>query len=190
MTTDTARLSVPLLTAETAEPAAAAQMRETQAKLGFVPNMYGQMAHLPALLATYLSGYDAFRKEAGFTPAEQETVFLAVSGVTGCAYCTAAHSMLAEKMSRVPADSIAALRAGTPLPDAKLNALAAFTRAMMASHGQPSAAEVAAFLAAGYTPRHAFGVILAIGVKTFSNYTNRLTGTPLDGVFAGHAVAA
>jgi alkylhydroperoxidase family enzyme len=98
--------------------------------------------------------------------------------------------MLAEKMSRVPADSIAALRAGTVLPDVKLNALATFTRAMMASHGQPTPAEVEAFHAAGYTPRHAFGVILAIGVKTFSNYTNRLTGTPLDGVFAGYALAA
>jgi len=33
--------------------------------------MYAGRANLPALLATYRFGYDKFRKEAGFSPAEQ-----------------------------------------------------------------------------------------------------------------------
>lgn len=159
-----------------------------KAKLGFVPNMYGYMAKLPPVLAGYLSTYDAFRTQAGFTPAEQETVFLTVSRVNGCTYCTAAHSMLADKKSGVPADSLAALRAGTALPDAKLQALAAFTEAMVVSRGNPGKAAVDAFRAAGYEEKHVLGVVLAIACKTFSNYVNHLAGTPVDAVFAAYKV--
>ena len=68
-------------------------------QVGFIPNMYANMAHAPAVLNTYLTGYDLFRKESGLSSAEQEVVFLAVSKTNGCTYCTAAHSMIAEKMS-------------------------------------------------------------------------------------------
>lgn len=115
--------------------------------------------------------------------------FLAISLANGCDDCAAAHSMLAEKVSKLPADSLAALRAGRPPPDPKLDALARFTRLMVETRGQPGRADVDAFLAAGYTPRHVFGVILAMGVKTYSNLTNHLAGTELDTVFAGHALA-
>lgn len=183
-------LDLPMLTAETAEPAAAALLEGARAKLGFVPNMYGYMAHSPELLKAYLSGYADFRSGAGFTPPEQETVFLTISIANGCDYCAAAHSMLAEKVSKLPADSLAALRAGKPLPDAKLQALAAFTRVVVEKRGLPAPADVDAFLKAGYTPRHALGVVLALSVKILSNYVNHMVDTPLDAVFAGHAVAA
>lgn len=159
-----------------------------KAKLGFLPNMYGYMAKLPPVLAGYLSTYDAFRSQAGFTPAEQETVFLTISRVNGCTYCTAAHSMIADKMSGVPADSLAALRAGDPLPDARLQALATFTEAMVLSRGNTGRTAVDDFLAAGYTEQNVLGVVLAIACKTFSNYVNHLGGTPVDDVFAPYKV--
>jgi AhpD family alkylhydroperoxidase len=148
------------------------------------------MAHLPDLLGAYLSGYENFRANAGFTPPEQEVVFLTISLANGCDYCVAAHSMLADKISKVPAGSLAALREGRTLPDAKLEALRAFTDAMVESRGEPGRDAVDAFLAAGFEPRHVFGIILAIGVKTFSNYTNHLTGTEVDKAFAAHTKAA
>ncbi|MFZ5749716.1 MAG: carboxymuconolactone decarboxylase family protein [Pseudomonadota bacterium] len=175
-------------TLETASGEAQTLLAGAKVKLGFVPNMYGYMGKLPPVLAGYLSTYDAFRSQAGFTPAEQETVFLTVSRVNGCAYCTAAHSMIADKRSGVPADSLAALRSGKPLPDAKLQALAAFTEAMVVKRGNPGKAAIDAFLAAGYTEQHALGVVLAIACKTFSNYVNHLAGTPVDAVFAAYKV--
>lgn len=183
-------LNVPRLAPETAEGKAKDLLAGAQKKLGFLPNMYGYMAQVPELLEAYLSAYAGFRAGAGFTPPEQEVVFLAVSQANGCDYCVAAHSMLAEKMSKVPPDSLAALRAGAALPAEKLDALATFARAMVESRGRPSRDEVGAFLTAGYTERHVFGVILAIGVKTFSNYTNHLTGTEIDPAFANYALAA
>lgn len=183
-------LNLPMLTPETAEPEAAALLRGAQESIGFVPNMYGYMAQVPELLEAYLAAYAGFRSGAGFTPPEQEVVFFAISAVHGCDYCVAAHSMLAAKVSKVPADSLAALRGGRKLPDAKLEALAVFTRAMVTSRGLPGQAAIDAFLAAGFSERHVLGIILAIGVKTFSNYTNHLAGTALDPAFADHAVAA
>jgi uncharacterized peroxidase-related enzyme len=183
-------LNVPMLTPETAEGRSKDLLEGAKKKLGFLPNMYGYMGHAPELLEAYLTAYAGFREGAGFTPPEQEVVFLAVSLANGCDYCAAAHSMIAEKKSGVPADSLAALREGRTLPDAKLDALATFTRAMVNSRGMPSKADVQAFLDAGYTQRHVFGIILAIGVKTYSNYTNHLTGAEIDAIFAGHRLAA
>lgn len=186
--TRTALLDMTPETLDTATGEAQALLAGAKAKLGFLPNMYGYMAKLPPVLAGYLSTYDAFRTQAGFTPAEQETVFLTISRVNGCTYCTAAHSMLADKKSGVPAEDLAALRAGEDLPDPKLQAVARFTEAMVLSRGNPGKAAVDAFLAAGYGERQVLGVVLAIACKTFSNYVNHLAGTPVDAVFADYKV--
>lgn len=171
-------------TIETATGETHAMLAGAKARLGFLPDMYRYMAKLPPVLAGYLSSYDAFRSQAGFTPAEQETVFLTISRINGCTYCMAAHTMIATRRSGVPADSLAALRAGETLPDTKLQAVAAFTEAMVVSRGRPEQAAVDAFLAAGYGEQQVLGVVLAIACKTFSNYVNHLAGTPIDPEFA------
>lgn len=158
-------------------------------QVGFIPNMYAGMANAPAVLSTYLHGYSLFRSESGLKPAEQEVVFLAVSQVNGCKYCTAAHSMIAEKMSGVPADVLQAIRAGLPIADAKLAALYATAVAMVQSHGQPSAEVVKKFLDAGYNEMDLLYIVLAISVKTLSNFSNHLFATPVDERFAAYKVA-
>jgi alkylhydroperoxidase family enzyme len=56
---------------------------------------------------------------------------------------------------------------------------------MVVKRGLPSAGDVSAFLAAGYSEHHVLNVILAIAVKTLSNYANHIFHTPVDGTFAG-----
>lgn len=181
------QLSLPAQTIESAAPAARQLLEEARSQLGFVPHMYARMANLPALLSTYSHGYQLFRQEAGFTAVEQEVVFLAISVENGCEYCVAAHSLVADAMSRVPTAVTNALRDGQPAPDAKLAALAEFTRIIVAKRGLPSASDVAAFLSAGYEEQHVLGVLLAVAVKTISNYTNHLFHTPLDAPFTTRA---
>ncbi len=114
------------------------EMLDTALKqVGFIPNMYANMVDAPALLGTYLNGYSRFRGESGFAPAEQEVVFLAVSMANGCTYCAAAHSMIADKMSGVPAPVLKAIREGATIPDTKLAALYELTQEMVRSNGQP-----------------------------------------------------
>ncbi len=182
--TEIARLTLQSKTRDDAEPRAKAALEAVQKGLGFVPNMYANMANSPGVLETYGAGYQLFRAESGFTPAEQEVVFLTISHENGCEYCMAAHSMVGEKMSGVPASVLGALRAGLPLPDARLHALSVFTRVMVASRGKPGGRELQAFLAGGFSEKQVLEIILAIAVKTISNYSNHVFHTDVDPVFA------
>ena len=173
---------------DAAEGSARQMLDDTRAKLGFVPNMYRTMALDPGLLSTYLHGYAQFREQANFTPPEQELVFLTVSRANGCDYCMAAHSMLAINVSKLSQAHTQALRDGTPLDDAKLEALRRFAHHMWETRGLPTQAEAEAFKAAGYTDLHVLEIILALAVKTISNYANHVGHTQVDDAFAPYAV--
>lgn len=160
-------------------------LEQAKASAGFVPNMYAYMANLPGLLHTYLEGQADFRAGSGFSSVEQEVVFLTISRANGCDYCMAAHSTLADGPSRVPTEVTDALRAGQLPADPKLAALTRFTQAMFETRGVPDQEQTEAFFAAGYEPRHVLGVILALGLKTLSNYANHHFHTPVDAAFAG-----
>lgn len=170
-------------TIETAAPLASNIMQGTKDAMGFVPNMYGFMANNPALLDAYMHTYKTFRENAGFTPVEQEVIFLSVSYENECDYCVAAHSFVGDKMSGVPTEVTDAIREGKEIGDAKLSALSTFTRLMTRTRANVTSEDIATFLSAGYDKNHILGVITGIGVKTFSNYSNHLTKTPLDEMF-------
>ncbi len=190
MTHTIARLDLPAQTVASTTGKARDMLETSQRNLGFVPNMYANMVNSPGLLQTYQLGYELFRNESGFTPVEQEVVFLSISRYNGCTYCMAAHSMIGDKMSKVPADALAALREGKALADAKLQALATFATIMVESRGTPTPEQLAAFKAAGYTDRHALEIVLAVAVKTLSNYTNHVFHTETDAAFQGYAWTA
>ncbi|EHB56043.1 putative peroxidase-related enzyme [Mycolicibacterium rhodesiae JS60] len=177
-------LTLPSRDVDDADPAIAAVLSKAQAKVGFLPNMYRNMANAPGLLETYMAGYDAFRSDSGLTPAEQETVLLAISRANGCEYCVAAHSLIAD-MSKVPTEVTDALRDGRTVPDARLDALATFATAMFDSRGVLTAADLDAFFAADFTEADVLQVLLAIAIKTISNYSNHLFHTEVDQAFAG-----
>ena len=156
-------------------------------QVGFVPNMYANMANVPAVLDTYFHGYGLFREQGGFTPQEQEVILLAISHTNHCEYCVGAHSMIADKMSGVPADVLQAIRNGKELPDAKLAALDTFTRIMVKKAGNPGKEDIAAFHVAGYDDNAILGIVLAISVKIISNYSNHLFATKLDDAFSAYS---
>ncbi|MFP4263566.1 MAG: carboxymuconolactone decarboxylase family protein [Halomonas sp.] len=174
-------------TLESADAKAKPLLEKANETLGFVPNMYAGMAKAPGVLSTYLHGYELFRNDSGFTPPEQEVVFLTISRLNGCDYCMSAHSMLADKASRVPAEVLEAIREDRPIPDERLAALAEFTRVMFESRGMPRQDEVEAFLEAGFEEPQVLQIVLALAVKTLSNYANHVNHPALDDAFAGHA---
>lgn len=159
-------------------------LQGAKTSLGFVPNMFANMGHSFGLLATYMDGYERFRRQSGFTPQEQEAIFLTISQENGCEYCVGAHSMLADKQSGMDMATIKALRAGDAPQDPKLASLCKFTRTLSSSRGLPNKKDVQDFLAAGYAEQQILELILAIGVKTMSNYSNHLFHTQLDPAFS------
>lgn len=173
---------------ETATGAAREILDVALKQVGFIPNMYANMANAPAVLSTYLHGYGLFRTESGLKPAEQEVVFLAISQANGCNYCTAAHSMLADKMSGVPKEVLNAIRNRAPIPDERLAALHALATELVLHHGRPDPVLVKAFLDAGFQERDILYIVLAAAVKTLSNFANHAFGTPVDAAFAAYRV--
>jgi len=147
-----------------------------------VPNMFKVMGHHPAMLEAYMNGYTSFRNKSDLTPAEQEVVLLTISVENCCTYCIEGHSIAADLMSKVPLDVTEAIRNGTEIPDEKLKQLSLFTSIMVNKRGNPSPADVEKFLNAGYKEYQVLSIILAISIKTISNYSNHLFDTELDGV--------
>lgn len=185
--TDNARLSLSPVTLQNADPRAKAALEKAKASVGFIPNMYAGMANSSGLLQTYLDGYTAFRAHSGFTPAEQEVVFLTISRENGCEYCMAAHSMIAEKVSKVPADVLGALRSAASIADPRLAALSTFTSRMFTTRGRPTADDLKAFLSAGYKEEQVLEIVLALAVKTLSNYANHVNNPKVDDAFTAYA---
>jgi uncharacterized peroxidase-related enzyme len=146
---------------------------------GFVPNIFKVFADSPAATQAYLSLNDVVRNKTSFTSQEQETLLLAISAHNGCGYCVAAHTGAAEGAKLDP-QVIEALRANTPLPDQKLNALATFAQTVVTKQGWVDDGDIQAFLDAGYSHQHVLETIVAISMKTLSNFVNHMAETPLD----------
>lgn len=177
-------LSLSPVTSTTGPEASRLMLAATQASLGMIPNMYARMANAPVLLQTYQDGYARFRSESMLSPAEQEVVFLSISVENGCEYCVAAHSYLSDHKARVANEVTDAIRDGAEIPDARLGALSRFTRHLVLTRGRPTRDAARAFFSAGFTETHVLYLVLAIAVKTISNYSNHLFETPVDDVFA------
>jgi alkylhydroperoxidase family enzyme len=171
-------------TIDNAPAASKASLEGTKRAFGFVPNLQAYMAESPELLAGYSALWDLFSKST-LTPHEQQVVYLTSNFENDCHYCMAGHSTLAKMIKMDPA-VIDALRAGTALPDVKLEALHRFTTIVVRERGFATDAEVDAFLAAGYTRRNVFEVILGVATKVISNYTNHIVHTPYDAFMKGN----
>lgn len=185
MSNNTFKIGLNSVTLETANEQQKALLERAKKGAGMIPNMYKNMVNLPGLQDTYDTGYGYFRKEAGFTSSEQEVVFVTISMANDCGYCAAAHSYLADNVSKTPVEVTNAIRDGKEIPDTKLRALSNFTKIMFESRGNPTPEQAKAFLDAGYSEKHILGLILAISVKTISNYANHIFHTEIDEVFSG-----
>jgi AhpD family alkylhydroperoxidase len=174
-------MSTTVHTLESSPENARPLLEQAEQAFGFVPNLLGVMAESPALLEAYMSLGQLFSK-SGFSATEQQVVLLTVSERNGCKYCLAAHRGIA-KMQGVDTGVIEATAGGQPLDDGKLEALRRLTAEIVDSRGVPEAATVEQFFDADYDRAALFDVILGVGMKTLSNYTNHLAHTPIDEQF-------
>ncbi|MEO1330987.1 MAG: carboxymuconolactone decarboxylase family protein [Pseudomonadota bacterium] len=174
-----------LHTAETAPEAAKPLIEASQKRYGMLPNLHATLAESPETYEAYGALQGLFGKTSLGT-VEKHVVLIAINVDNRCHYCVPAHSFLALK-DGVSEETVAALREDRALPDARLEALRQFTKALIANRGHLADAEVAAFLAAGFTKQNVFEVILASAYKTISNYTNHLARTPVDPPFQKYA---
>ena len=96
--------------------------------------------------------------------------------VNGCQFCLTMHRGLLTAQ-KAPSDLIAALEAGEPLTDARLEALRRFVLALLEQHGDVAREVWRNFREAGYSHQHALDVVAGVGVYTLTTLANRLTET-------------
>ncbi|MCA9771135.1 MAG: carboxymuconolactone decarboxylase family protein [Myxococcales bacterium] len=167
-------------------PAEAAPILEkAEAEFGFTPNYMGVMAASPALLRAYTALEQVFASSS-LSPGEQQLVALVASYEHDCPYCLPAHSEMAAREG-ITEEVIEAIREGRGIENPRFQALRRFTSRIIETRGQVTDDEVDGFCRAGYTKAQALEVILGVGLKTLSNFTNRLAETPLDPAFAHRA---
>jgi len=148
---------------------------------GFIPNLTATMVESPALAKAYKTIGSIF-DETTFDATEKQVVLLTVSRFNGCEYCVAAHSVIAS-MGNVAEEVVAAIRDDEPIGDPRLQALRQFVHRVTETRGWPDAADIQEFFVAGYGREHVLEIVLGIAMKTMSNYTNHIAGTPLDDAF-------
>jgi len=173
----------PTHTKETAPEAARSIFDAAEKAYGIVPNLHRKMAESPALLEAYWQLSQVF-SSSSLTPVEQQVVLIAASVTNNCTYCVGAHSVLADLVD-TPAEVTEALRTGEVIPDVRLQALRKFTQSVVITRGWVHESEVSTLLDEGYTRAQVLEVILGVGLKTLSNYTNHLVATELDAAFQG-----
>ena len=172
-------------TLETAPEAARRSMTATMTHLGYLPAPIGRLAASPQLLDGFLR-LSAMFETTSLAPVAREVVIMTVAVRNGCHVCVAMHTA---KLGGLDADPelVAALREQRPLPDAKLEALRAFTIEVLATAGGVDDVVLKEFLGHGYTTQQALEVVLGIGAYTLSTFANRMTKAPLDYQLAAFA---
>jgi uncharacterized peroxidase-related enzyme len=146
---------------------------------GSVPNLFAALGHLaPGSLSAVLNAEGALGS-GSLSKQDLETIKLAVSELTGCDYCVAAHVMLG-KMVGLSSETLKQIRAGERTGDPKRDALLHFVRTLHLSSGTLSQADFDAIRAAGYTDAQLADISLAFALTIFTNTFNRINDTDVD----------
>lgn len=146
---------------------------------GYLPNLLRILANAPVALETYLT-VGGINARASLSLAEREAVQITAAATHGCGFCVAGHTAISYKKARLDAGVVDALRAKATVPDPRLDAVARFTEAVIASRGAVSDDELASFHAAGFSDQQALEVVLGVSLATLCNFANNLGQPPLN----------
>lgn len=179
---DTFDRSFPAHDATTAPEAAKGFVAGSAQRFGFLPSPVARLATAPTVAASFMRLVGAF-DTTSLNKLEREVVVMTIARWADCHYCIAMHSAMLAAEHTAP-EVLAALRAGTPVADARLAALQAFTAAVLAGRGDVTPAAWSGFVAAGFGHQQALEVVLGVAAYVLSTFANRLTQAPLDAAFA------
>ncbi|HMN78424.1 MAG TPA: carboxymuconolactone decarboxylase family protein [Burkholderiaceae bacterium] len=146
---------------------------------GYLPNLIGVLANAPAAIETYLT-VGEINARTSLTLAEREVVQITAARIHGCDFCVAGHSAVAVKKAGLQVAEVLALQSGRATGQPRLDAIVAFTTAVIASRGAVQTNELASFLAAGFDERQALEVVLGVSLATLCNFANSLAQSPVN----------
>lgn len=153
---------------------------------GMIPNLHKVLAEAPATYEAYNTVFNLFMKNTSLSPLEQQVVFMTANFENNCHYCVPGHTWMMHA-GKMPEEVIEALREGTDIPDAKLQALHLYAKELLDNRGHIGDDRLQAFLEAGYNKRQALEVLTGLSAKLISNFTNALAHTEPDAAFQKYA---
>ena len=145
--------------------------------LGFVPNLHRLMSISPNVLSGWATLMGSLAKTLDLKT--RDGIALAVSEADGCDYCLAAHSFMAGKLAKIPADEIELNREGRS-SDPKRQAALTFAKALIETRGKVSDAQFAAVRDAGWTDANIVEMIALTAQFLLTNFMNNAVQTPID----------
>ncbi len=170
---------LPLRTIEDAPEEAKERLIAAEKNNGYLPNLLRVLANAPVALETYLT-VGGINGRASLSLAEREAVQVTAAAIHGCGFCVAGHTAISYKKAHLDEAVVNALRGKTQVPDARLDAVARFTEAVIASRGAVSDEALATFKAAGFDDQQALEVVLGVSLATLCNFANNLGQPPLN----------
>lgn len=150
-----------------------------KAAIGSVPNAFLTAGSNSPLALSAALALDASVHKGSLSVKEIEVIKLAVSEVSSCDYCVAAHTAIGKQAGLSRAAMLAA-RFGQPSDNSRFDALSTFARALVGTSGTVPADVLAKVHAEGYTDQQIIDALLAVTSITFNNLVNRVNDTPLD----------
>lgn len=170
---------LPLRTIDDAPEAAKALLAAAEKRNGFLPNLLRVLANAPVALETYLT-VSGINSRSSLSVAEREAVQITAAATHGCGFCVAGHTAAAYEQAGLDNETVEPLRNLGHVPDARLEAIARFTKAVIATRGRIEDGEIEVFKAAGFDHQAALEVVLGIALATLCNFANNLAGPPLN----------
>lgn len=171
----------PVHTIESAPDGSAEALKGIESRVGFVPNLAATMAGSPVLVTAFGDMQPTLGRST-LTGLQREVVALTLSHANTADYPLAAHGRFAVMQGGSP-ELVDALCAGGTLTDARLDALATFTRVMIQTRGHVPTPALDAFLAAGYTTENVLEVVAQLGYTTMANLVANIARPPIDEAF-------
>ena len=172
-------------TIESAPEASKPIIEATKKKVGMLPNLMATMSESPVMIESYLTLMGLFDK-TNLSETERQIILMTNNRLNGCTYCMATHTAVS-KFAKVDDDVIHALRTGSPIKDAKLEALRQFVIIINEERGWANEKQIEDFLEAGYTKETVLEVIVGTSLKVLSNYSTHIVDPDLDKVFKPYA---
>jgi hypothetical protein len=142
-------------------------------------NLHAQMAHSPAVLTAYSSLRAVLVEHGTFEPKVGAALTLAAATGVGNGYMIHIASRLAQ-MNGWTEEQVAALRAGRPTSDTKIDVLAGLVREAAANSGTVTDATWKAALKAGWNDEQLAEAFANIGATVFTGYFLNYAKTELD----------
>ena len=176
---------LPLRTIEDAPEEAKERLVAAEKNNGYLPNLLRVLANAPVALETYLT-VGGINARASLTLPEREAVQITAAATHGCGFCVAGHTAISYKKAGLDEGVVNALRDKAQVPDARLDAVARFTDAVIASRGAVSDEALATFKAAGFTDQQALEVVLGVSLATLCNFANNLGQPALNPELAAY----